>query len=280
MNLFKLNISQMRIKYLFSAALMVFIFSACSDFELPEEGSLPDLTPPEANFSSEVDDADFMLIKFTNLSVSSTDYTWDFGDGNTSVDKDPSHTYGAEGTYTVTLTSNDKLNQPNTITKEIEVKEPVVLFTPVIKNPGFDIEDPDDYRDGWRNSGLGGVIQITSSPVHDGVKSAKLPSAGDRIGYQLVKVEQNKNYKVTFYYTMKTSPAGTMTVSILGGDVTDPANVAAATLSSVVLNDQTDANTYVMDEVSFNSGPHDMIAIYFTNVDVESRIDTFTISEE
>ncbi|MDH3578637.1 MAG: PKD domain-containing protein, partial [Gammaproteobacteria bacterium] len=31
-------------------------------------------------------------------------YAWDFGDGNTGTGANPTHTYGAEGTYTVTLT--------------------------------------------------------------------------------------------------------------------------------------------------------------------------------
>lgn len=36
------------------------------------------------------------------------EYVWDFGDGETSTETNPTHTYGEEGTYTVTLTvSND-----------------------------------------------------------------------------------------------------------------------------------------------------------------------------
>src|SRR3989338_8437234 len=34
-------------------------------------------------------------------------YTWDFGDGSTSVEEDPTYTYSAEGVYTVTLTVLD-----------------------------------------------------------------------------------------------------------------------------------------------------------------------------
>ncbi|MEO9532844.1 MAG: PKD domain-containing protein [Crocinitomicaceae bacterium] len=39
-----------------------------------------------------------------SLMDSSFDYFWDFGDGNTSTLMDPTHTYGANGTYTVVLT--------------------------------------------------------------------------------------------------------------------------------------------------------------------------------
>lgn len=35
----------------------------------------------------------------------SQDYHWDFGDGNTSTSTNPTHSYGSDGTYTVTLTT-------------------------------------------------------------------------------------------------------------------------------------------------------------------------------
>ena len=55
---------------------------------------------PTADF-----DADIIgeIATFTNNSTGGGTYSWDFGDGNTSNEENPSHSYGAIGLYTVTL---------------------------------------------------------------------------------------------------------------------------------------------------------------------------------
>ncbi|MEM7234016.1 MAG: PKD domain-containing protein, partial [Planctomycetota bacterium] len=49
-----------------------------------------------------------LKVSFANLSVGSiSKQTWDFGDGNTSSEKSPTHTYKTPGRYDVTLTVED-----------------------------------------------------------------------------------------------------------------------------------------------------------------------------
>lgn len=43
-------------------------------------------------------------IRFSNESTPGQSYLWDFGDGQTSTEVNPAHTYGSAGTYTVKLT--------------------------------------------------------------------------------------------------------------------------------------------------------------------------------
>jgi gliding motility-associated-like protein len=58
-------------------------------------------------------------VKFTNTSTgpSNITYAWDFGDGNTSTDKEPSYTYNQKGTFTVKLTVSSAAGCSQTITK-------------------------------------------------------------------------------------------------------------------------------------------------------------------
>ncbi|MEP7107419.1 MAG: PKD domain-containing protein [Ferruginibacter sp.] len=44
---------------------------------------------------------------FTNTSLGGIDFLWDFGDGTTSTDVNPTHLYGSTGTYTIKLTATD-----------------------------------------------------------------------------------------------------------------------------------------------------------------------------
>jgi PKD repeat protein len=263
-----------------AAVAMTFSMFSCSDFELPEAGSIPDLTPPEAKFGATVSPDNNLKINFANLSTSATDYQWDFGDGNSSTNKDASNTYAEVGQYTVTLIASDKLGATST-TSQIVVVEELKAILPVVQEGGF--EDgtlPDgsgDGRDSWRND-LGGVIQITSSPVYSGEQAAKFPSAGDRVGYQALTVSANTDYVVTYYYTMKEDGAGSMTVAILGGGITDLDDAEAATLVKKVGTDQTDADTYVKVDLFFNTGDNTTIAILMTNEGVESRVDEVSIA--
>ena len=59
---------------------------------------------PESNFIYSINDMD---VNFTELSLGAQTYNWQFGDGNTSSQAAPSHTYAAAGSYNATLTVTD-----------------------------------------------------------------------------------------------------------------------------------------------------------------------------
>ena len=65
-------------------------------------------------------------ITFSNKSENATSYLWDFGDGNTSTDKEPKHTYEQEGSYTVTLIAKDAKDKESIITTVVKVERPAL----------------------------------------------------------------------------------------------------------------------------------------------------------
>ena len=71
------------------------------------------------------------LVDFENRSQDFTDILWDFGDGTTSTDPNPSHTYAARGDYLVTLTVNNTTSGcPTSVdTVYIKIREIKAQFT-------------------------------------------------------------------------------------------------------------------------------------------------------
>ncbi|MBL7560847.1 PKD domain-containing protein [Olleya sp. YSTF-M6] len=275
-----------------TSIIMAITIQSCDDFEKFEpldSNSIADQTPPQADFSYSQGEGtagdEWMSYSFGNLSSSATTYSWDLGNGTTSTDFEPTTIYPGEGMYTVTLTASDNLGVSSTFSETIEVIEPEVpsAIVPTINEAGF--EDGSDAcgtaadgRDCWRNSDLGGVIQITSSPVQEGSQAAKFPSAGDRVGYQELTVSPNSEYTLSYSYTLKTNNPGSITVSVLaGGGHTDLTAALAATIEDFEGTDQTSASDYVGGSVTFNTGANSTISILITNQGEEARVDNFSI---
>ncbi len=82
---------------------------------------------PAAGFSHSVADS---VVQFTNTSNDASSFEWDFGDGTTSTEENPSHTYQADGLYTVTLTAfNDCGTSVVSQTIVVAFQLPVAFFT-------------------------------------------------------------------------------------------------------------------------------------------------------
>ena len=64
--------------------------------------SCEEASVPTAIFSTSIDGMD---VAFTNSSKDADTYAWDFGDGGSSAEMNPVHTYAANGDYSVSLTA-------------------------------------------------------------------------------------------------------------------------------------------------------------------------------
>ncbi|APY00962.1 PKD domain-containing protein [Lacinutrix venerupis] len=283
----KINIFRKTTLLLLSVVATSFLLSCEDAFrdDLPDSNSQLDTKFPEANFSYSADDEnDFTVISFQDLSSESNGYLWDFGvgDPSSSTLQDPVVTFPGEGTYPVTLTTNDSNGVTSSITIDVEIVEPEIpdANIPTIAEPGFD--QGNDSRDAWRNPDLGGVIQITSSGGYfEGSNAAKLPDPGsDRIGYQLLTdFTPNTDYVLTFKYRMKDDQDGLGVLNVhMLTETNDPADIAANTIESVSYTESATNTSELQNGILlFNSGANTSLAIYFDNLVDEAYIDSFEL---
>jgi len=87
-----------------------------------------DVSAPGASFTSDANSGRVpFTVQFTDTSTGSvSSWKWDFGDGSTSTEQNPTHTYVVEGSYNVTLTATGP-GGSNTIT----AAEPILVNAPL-----------------------------------------------------------------------------------------------------------------------------------------------------
>lgn len=102
-------------------------------------------------------------------------YLWDFGDGTTSTEENPAHTYEAEGTYTVTLTVDNGYSRATT-TKEAYIVVETLALPTVVLRVGAEVEFDAEYTSyagstvtpltetGWDEVN----VNVPSGPTFDG----------------------------------------------------------------------------------------------------------------
>ncbi len=89
---------------------------------------------PDFDFS-----ANGFSVNFINRSVYGETYFWDFGDGTTSNETNPGHTYSSPGDYSVTLTAANPVCGDTVITKIITVSNTSVSENPNIRQNKFNL---------------------------------------------------------------------------------------------------------------------------------------------
>ncbi|WP_299062877.1 PKD domain-containing protein [uncultured Polaribacter sp.] len=244
-------------------------FISCEENELPETGSIPDLTPPSANFSYVASTADFKTILFTNLSASASDFTWSFGDGGTSTEANPEYTYAAgEGTYSVKLISKDGNDLTDEITLDVDV---VDVLVPVFECPSFECSD----RSVWGGGNASSPYSGSGSPTPaDGVSGAKISAnSTSRFLDQTILVSANTSYVVSFWYVSKSS--GTHAGKLL---IEDKDDNTAFINENVPLS--ANSSTYEPISYTFTTGATtENLRFFMAAGDVETRFDLVEIKK-
>ncbi|MEQ8555033.1 MAG: PKD domain-containing protein [Cyclobacteriaceae bacterium] len=214
--------------------------------ELPESGSIPDATPPTADFSYIPTAEDFRILSFSNLSTEATHYIWDFG-GNASVCEmvdgtlvcatestttafEPYAKFEAgEGVYTVKLTALDANEASHTVEIEVEVIDEFVPLPVTVLNGDFEGGQDNwkiSFSNGWNNNGFesssdGSSLKYDGTDNGGSTRGAKwnasrsvgsLASSNTRVAYQSLVVspsseERSVKYILEFQYSIKTDVA-------------------------------------------------------------------------
>lgn len=121
-------------------SLSVVALGACGESpETKTEFTVVDVVDAEFSFVT-----DGVEATFANLSVSSNEQTWYFGDGDSSTDSDPVHEYEDQGSYEVLLRAQNGCSE-DTISKSVElnwtssIDESAFRDITVYPNPATDI---------------------------------------------------------------------------------------------------------------------------------------------
>ena len=128
------------------------------------EGNAPLVVAPVANFTANITSGYVPLsVQFTDTSSNvPTSWAWDFGDGNTSTNQSPVHTYNYSGNFTVNLTVS------NSGGSDSEVKNNyinAILFTRVIPQAVLFWSD-DGITDATGNGGTASLVSATYNSTY------------------------------------------------------------------------------------------------------------------
>jgi PKD repeat protein len=183
-----------------------------------------DVYPPPvvADFAAELTSGVAPLtVSFTNLSSGAINYSWDFGDGNTSVSVNPTNTYTNAGSYTVSLTAvgaggTNSLTRTNYVVVTIPPPPPPVSgYVQAVTNAS-----PVAY---WRlNETNGATVAADLLGFHNGTISASVTPgvSGPRNppfpGFETNNTAIQFNYTTGSYLTMPALNLNTNTVTICG----------------------------------------------------------------
>lgn len=114
----------MTLRLLFSQILIVsvLILSSCNNDSSPIDELSVNFTMDKTN--ARVGET----ITFTNTSKNGTKYGWDFGDGSSSTEENPIHSYSSAEKFAITLTANGEMGS-RSITKSITIWDLVLEST-------------------------------------------------------------------------------------------------------------------------------------------------------
>lgn len=112
------------LQWIFRLFLLIGMVSLVAVTGCKKDEEDPPPANPIASFQFAVSTTNYLEVTFTNFSQNATSYEWNFGDGQTSTEANPVHTYTAAGDYTVVLTAKNSANASATFNAAIQLQDP------------------------------------------------------------------------------------------------------------------------------------------------------------
>jgi PKD repeat protein len=179
--------------------------TSVSDYDLKRPKLIVTQPQPEANFTSPALGFVGEPVAFASTSVFATSYLWDFGDGNTSTEENPTHTYASNGDYTVTLEVN--ADPALTATKTIVVR---TIADETLAGGNMEVADKDVWGiTGATTFGVGGATWGNTTPATFGTDGYLYLEETNGTGtqyyiWQAAQLKGGSRYTLSFDYAKGT----------------------------------------------------------------------------
>lgn len=150
------------------------------------------LLPPTASFTAPAANCSGQEVVFKNTSTAdggAVSYSWDFGDGNTSDESHPTHTYANAGSYEIKLTASYSPTCKSELTKTIDVVDASLVeitaegSTDLCRGDSVKLSVPEGFQTYvWSNGSLtsstyaskDGVVDVTIKTAEGCTMSASI----------------------------------------------------------------------------------------------------------
>lgn len=183
---------------------------------------------PDAVFGGDVNG---LTVTFTNASTNANSYLWSFGDGSTSTDASPSHTYAADGVYEVTLTAINDCGETSVDGQFTLVTAPTAGFSTAVTKgcSPFEVQFSNESSENavsfaWEFPGGSPAVSNEENPV----VTYSLPGVYN-VTLTVSNAAGNDNQTLVDYIQVGTVPVAGFTSAVTGAAVDFTNNSTNAT---------------------------------------------------
>ena len=248
-------------------------------------GTTPPPPPPAGPTANFTDTVSGLTVSFVDTSTDTggtiTSRSWTFGDGGTSTAQNPSHTYAASGTYSVTESVTDSNSKTSSKTASVTVSTTTPPPPPpanLVVNPGFE-----SGTTSW--TATSGIACTNSScsgeTAHGGTGFAWLDGYGtthtDSLSQSITIPAGKTSATLTFYLHVDTAETTTTTAYDKLTVTATPSGGSATTLATY--SNLNAASGYVLKTISLNSFIGKTITLKFSGVEDSSLQTSFVLDD-